>query len=79
MCARWCGVSAGAVMDRGKERGAVRIKRVMAWGGRGRRLDEPGDGSSPKARPRVVEPGRKKSGGPEGEGPGPLEVGAGPV
>ncbi|PTL36692.1 hypothetical protein CLG94_03175 [Candidatus Methylomirabilis limnetica] len=29
-----CGVSAGAVMDRGKERGAVRIKRVMAWVGR---------------------------------------------
>ena len=29
-----CGVSAGAVRDRGKERGAVRIKRVMAWVGR---------------------------------------------
>jgi len=28
------GVSAGAAMDRGKERGAVRIKRVMAWVGR---------------------------------------------
>ena len=28
------GVSAGAVRDRGKERGAVRITRVMAWGGR---------------------------------------------
>ena len=28
------GVSAGAVMDRGKERGAVRIKRVMALVGR---------------------------------------------
>jgi hypothetical protein len=29
-----CGVSAGAVRDRGKEWGAVRITRVMAWGGR---------------------------------------------
>lgn len=29
-----CGVPAGAAMDRGKERSAVRIKRVMAWVGR---------------------------------------------
>jgi len=28
-----CGVSAGAVRDRGTARGAVRIKRVMAWVG----------------------------------------------